>query len=237
MLNVRKELCITGFIHTVEVNGVFPSISVNPTYRSRTQSSPDLTFPLDFVETPVSVQRGTEFSKSEQQPVIPALQNGNSYIRNQGCEESSIPRQLLQKSWDEQPQHLSNLSHFPWTPSPVGWCLIEFTLLSYARNWNEAADLKTSKKESLSSQYQLSSVWAYTCPNPTLRDTGFAVKARYHYLPTTPMVPGCPLPSRTDGSDKLWREPAWDSHGFQRELDDSQGEFPLQRAVPRYGAS
>lgn len=41
----------------------------------------------------------------------------------------------------------------------------------------------------------------------------------------------------TDGSAKLGREAARDSRGSQRELDEGQGEFPLQHAIPRYGAS
>lgn len=60
-----KELHITSFTHAVEINRVFPSISGNPTYCSRTQNSLDLAFPLGSVQTPVSVHRDTEFSKSE----------------------------------------------------------------------------------------------------------------------------------------------------------------------------
>lgn len=114
----------------------------------------------------------TEFSKSEQHPFISTLQNGNSYVRNQGCEESSTPSQLLQKPWDEQPQHLSDLSPSPWTPKPPParyhlppWAMLgtELKLLTLESE---------KRKESLSSQYQLSCVQAHSHPSPALRGPG-----------------------------------------------------------------
>lgn len=56
-------------------------------------------------------------------------------------------------------------------------------------------------------------------------------------LPGSQIGEGMSLPLKTDGLAKLWREPAQGSRGFQRELDKSQGEFPLKNTIPCHRAS
>lgn len=152
MLNIRKELHITSFIHTVEVNRVF-----HP-FQWTQHTTPELKVLWAWLSHWVlyrhlylSVHRDTKFSKSEQQPFISTLQNGNTYIRNQGCEELSIPSQLLQKimrltasaSIKSQSPSLNTNTITSWMmpdilcPPPPPSC---------ARNWTAAANLKTSKK-------------------------------------------------------------------------------------------
>lgn len=103
--------------------------------------------------------------------------------------------------------------------------------------------LQTIKRPKIVPQHQLGCL---PCPSPVRRTMALwwpydgiqvlllwecsAVAAQAHPAPSLPSL-------GTDGLAKLWREAARDSRGSQQELDEGQGEFPLQHAIPRYGAS
>lgn len=94
--------------------------------------------------------------------------------------------------------------------------------------------LTLKSQESLSSEYQVSCVQAHSCHSPDSR--GPRLQGQPGAIPCLPL-PGSPLPWQTDGLAKLWRELVRGSRGFQRELEESQGEFPLQQHHPCHRAS